>query len=134
MGSKSDAFEIDVLKAATGQATTILTTTPLATVNLRLYTTAPSDSTGGAEVVGGGYAPVNTVGKWGVPTAGNPTQVSNNAVVTFPAATADWGTIVACSIGTGGNQMYWGALTTPKAVNNGDVPSFAVGQLIITED
>jgi len=134
MGSKSDAFEVDVLKAATGQATTILTTTPIAQVNLRLYTTAPTDSAAGVEVSGGGYAPQDTKGKWGVPTAGNPAQVANNAVVTFPTATADWGQVVACSIGTGGVQMYWGMLNTAKTVLTGDVPSFAIGQLVITED
>jgi hypothetical protein len=134
MGSKSDAFEVDILKAATGQATTVLTTTPIAQVNLRLFTTAPTDSSPGTEVAGGGYVMQDTKGKWGAPTAGNPTQVVNNAVITFPQATADWGNIVACAISTGGTQLYWGNLTTPKNVLNGDIPSFAVGQLIITED
>jgi hypothetical protein len=28
----------------------------------------------------------------------------------------------------------WGTLTTPKPVLNGDTPSFAAGQLVLTED
>jgi hypothetical protein len=131
-GSKSDAWEVDVLKMATGQATTVLTTTPLASVPVKLYTVAPTDATSGTEVAGGSYAAVDSKAKWAVPAAGS---VSNNAIITFPTATADWGTIVAFSTNTpGGTQMMWGTLTTPKPVLNGDTPSFAVGQLVLTED
>jgi hypothetical protein len=52
MGSKSDAYEVDVLKATTGQATTILTTTPLANIYCGLFTVTPADSGGGTEAVG----------------------------------------------------------------------------------
>jgi hypothetical protein len=134
-GSKSDAYEADLLKAATGQATTMLTTTALATVPCNLYTTAPTESTAGTLVSGGSYAAVDSKGKWGTPTGTSPTQVANNAVITFPTATADWGTIVGFSISAGaGGETYYGTLTTSKAVLNGDTPSFAVGALVITED
>src|SRR5215213_2680357 len=88
MGSKSDALEADILKAVTGQATTLLTTTPLTNVYMSLFTVTPSDSAAGTEVTGGSYARVQTVGKWGAPSG--TTQVANNAVITFPTATADW--------------------------------------------
>ena len=88
MGSKSDVYEIDVLKATTGQATTILTTTPLAAVWIALFTADPTDSTGGTEVTGGAYARVDSKGKWAVPAAGS---VANNAVITFPTASAPTG-------------------------------------------
>jgi hypothetical protein len=131
-GSKSDAWEIDVLKMATGQATTLVTTTALATVPVKLFTVAPTDSTTGTEVTGGSYVPVDSKGKWGTPAAGS---VSNNAVITFAQATADWGTIVAFATTVpGGTQLMWGTLTTPKPVLNGDTPSFAAGQLVLTED
>jgi hypothetical protein len=137
-GSKSDVYEVDVLKATTGQATTILNTTALANVYVALYTVAPSDSAAGTEVTGGSYARVDSKGKWAVPAAGS---VSNNAVITFPTATADWaagGTqIVAFALMTalsGGSMLMWGTLTTAKNVLSGDTPSFAVGQLTLTED
>jgi hypothetical protein len=133
-GSKSDVYEIDILKATTGQATTILTTTPLTGVWLALFTAAPSDSTAGTEVTGGSYARHDSKTKWAVPSAGS---VSNNAVCTFPTASADWGTIVAFAImsaSTGGSMLMWGTLTANKVVNNGDTASFAASSLTLTED
>jgi hypothetical protein len=134
MGSKSDVYEIDVLKATTGQATTILNTTALPNVYIALYTTAPTDAGPGTEVTGGSYARVDSKGKWATPASGS---VSNNAVITFPTATADWLTIVGFAIMsalTGGNMLMWGTLTANKAVNNGDTASFASGALTLTED
>lgn len=133
MGSKSDVYEVDILKATTGQATSILTTTPI-TPYVALYTVAPTDSSGGTECSGGSYARVAANGKFGTPSAGS---VANNAVITFPTATASWGTVVAFAILTassGGSMLMWGALGTSKAVGTGDTPSFAVGQLTLTED
>jgi hypothetical protein len=134
MGSKSDVYEIDVLKATTGQATSILSTTPLANVYLALFTAAPTDSTAGTEVTGGSYARIDSKGKWATPAAGS---VSNNAVCTYPTATADWGSVVGFAVMTaitGGSQLMWGTLTAPKTVSNGDTASFASGALTLTED
>lgn len=134
MGSKSDVYEIDVLKATTGQATTLLSTTPLANVYLALFTTAPTDSSAGTEVTGGSYARIDSKGKWAVPAAGS---VSTNAVCTFPTATVDWGTITSFAVMTavtGGSQLMWGTLTANKPVNAGDTASFASGALTLTED
>lgn len=133
MGSKSDVYEVDVLKATTGQATTILTTTPI-TPWIALFTTAPTDSTGGTEVTGGSYARVSSAGKWATPSAGS---VATNAAVTFPTASASWGTVTSFAVMTassGGSILMWGTLTTSKAVNNGDTASFASGALTLTED
>lgn len=134
MGSKSDAYEIDVLKATTGQATTILTTTPFATVYVGLFSVSPTDAAGGTELVGGAYARVDSKGKWGTPAAGS---VSNNAVITYPTATADWSSAVAFGLftaATGGTPYEWGALTVAKTVLNGDTASFGAGTLVLTED
>lgn len=43
-GSFTDALEVDILKAVTGQATSILATTPLTNVFVGLTTTLPTDS------------------------------------------------------------------------------------------
>lgn len=134
MGSKSDAFEIDILKAVTAQTTTILTTTALANVYVALYTVNPTDSTAGTEVSGGSYARVQSKTKWAVPSAGS---VSTNADLVWPTATADWGTITGFAIMdslTGGNMMYWGALNASKVVSSGDTFSILSGNLSISED
>jgi hypothetical protein len=132
-GSKSDVYEVDVLKATTGQATTILTTTPL-TAYIALFTVAPSDSSGGTEVTGGSYARVSSAGKWATPSAGS---VATNAAITFATASAGWGTVVAFAVmsaSSGGSVLMWGDLTVSKAVNNGDTASFASGAITLTED
>jgi len=140
-GSKSDAYEVDLLKAVTGQATTLITTTPLAAVWVALFTVAPTDSTGGTEVpAANGYARVDSKGKWAVPTSGAPGSVATNAIVTYAQASADWAAganVVAFAImtaSTAGSMLMWGTLTASKPVLNGDTPSFASGALILTED
>lgn len=137
MGSFSDVFEVDVLKALVGQATTILTTTPLTNVYCALYTTNPTDSTNGTEVTGGSYARIEVSAKFGTaPSAGS---VSNDAAVNFATATADWGTVTGFALrtessGTAGSLLAWGALSANKVVSNGDTASFAIGALTITLD
>jgi hypothetical protein len=133
VGSKSDTYEIDVLKATTGQTTTVLTTTPI-TPWIALFTTTPTDSTAGTEVTGGSYARVTSATKWATPSAGS---VATNAVITFPTASADWGTVTGFGVMTAssaGTLLMWGALTASKTVSNGDTASFASGALILTED
>jgi hypothetical protein len=136
MGSKSDAYEVEILKMTTYQNSTLpaAVTAPGTGPWIALFTTAPTDSSAGVEVSVGAYARVDSKGKWAVPAAGS---VANNAVITFPTASADWGTITAfavCTAVTAGTQLMWGTLTANKAVNNGDTASFAAGALTLTED
>lgn len=67
---------------------------------------------------------------------GSSGTVSNNNAITFGAPSASWGTINNFCIHdavTGGNELFYAPLTTPKTVNNGDAaPSFAAGALQIT--
>lgn len=104
---------------------------------MALYTAAPTDAGGGTEVTGGSYARVavtNNSTNWPAAAAG---AKSNGTVITFPTATADWGTIVAFAIldaSSGGNFLYWATLTTNRDILTGDVGSFAVGTLVVTED
>ena len=97
-----------------------------------LHTSDPLD-TGGSEVSGGSYA---RQGPTAFANAGNnPTVSSNSAIVTFPVATANWGTISHFSIWdavTAGNYLGSGAVTTPKAVTSGDTARFAANALTIT--
>lgn len=113
-----------------------------ATWYVALYTTCPTDSTSGTEVSGGSYARVAvTAGltQWaGTQSAGSTAAssgtggtTSNNATITFPAPTANWGTVTCWGIldaSSAGNLWIYSALTVSKTINNGDAaPSFAAG-------
>lgn len=113
-----------------------------------LYTTCPTDSTAGTEVTGGSYARVAvTAGLTqfaGTQAAASTTAstgtsgtTSNNAVVTFATPTAGWGTVNCWGLVdalTAGNIWIYSALTIPKTINNGDLPSFAAGATTIQID
>ena len=100
---------------------------------IALFTTAPDASTGGGgtEVTGGAYVRVAVTFS---PAAAGST--ANTAAVTFPVATASWGTVEAvaiCDALTSGNQLYFGDLGTEKLVDIGDQLNFAVGAITVTE-
>lgn len=145
MPSYTDAFEnklIDFLFR--GQALGLANATAAAGSGpsswyFGLLTAAPSDSAPGTEVSGGSYARVSVasaLANWaGTQAAGSTTAstgtggtTSNNGVVTFPAPTANWGSITHMALFdslTGGMMCIYAALNTPKTVNSGDpAPSF----------
>lgn len=111
-----------------------------------LFTAAPSDAAGGTEVTGGSYArvdlpPLNanwkgTHGNTTGASSGTGGVTSNASAITFPAPTADWGTVTHMGIfdaTTAGNLLVWVALTASRTIlNNDPAPSFAVDQLAIT--
>jgi hypothetical protein len=120
-----------------------------ATLYVALYTTTPTDSTAGTEVTGGSYARVavtSALANWaGTQSAGSTTAstgtggtTSNNGAITFPAPTANWGSVTGFGIldaSTAGNLLIYAALTTPKTINSGDAaPSFAAGSLTFQDD
>lgn len=113
-----------------------------ATGYVALFTVCPTDSTAGTEVSGGSYARVaitSGLTQWaGTQSAGSTTAssgtsgtTSNNGTITFPAPTANWGTVVCWGIldaASAGNLWIYSALTVSKTINNGDAaPSFAAG-------
>ena len=60
---------------------------------------------------------------------------ANSATVTFDAATANWGTVTHVAVmdaATGGNVLFWGAVTTAKLIEIGDVFQVTTGNLSIT--
>ncbi len=62
---------------------------------LGLFTVAGfDDGTGFTEVSGGSYARVNTSGLWNAAGGSAPSTKSNSSAITFPAATASWGTVL----------------------------------------
>lgn len=100
----------------------------------------------GVEVTGGSYARVaynpSSSSNWtatqgGVSGAssGSTGLTSNNTTITFPTATASWGTIVGMAIfdaATNGNMLFFGALSASKVVGSGDVFDFNANQLSVT--
>lgn len=127
MSSKSDYLENAVINAVLNN-TSLAVTTPY----VALYTAAPSDSGGGTEVTGGSYARVSA--SFSAASGG---ATSNDAAVTFPSPTANWGTVTHFGIldaSTSGNLLYWGALGTSRNILNGDnAPAFAAGALVVSE-
>ena len=108
------------------------------TLYVALFTAAPNDAGGGTEVSGGSYARVAAGpldATWAAPAAGDGVT-SNVGDITFPAPTANWGSVTHFGIFdaiTAGNLLIHGALTAAKTVNNGDpAPKFTAGDLQIT--
>jgi hypothetical protein len=135
-GSLTAVAKLEFLKIATGQATSIITTTPY-TPFLAFYTTAPTDSTTGVEVAigSGGYARKDTTGLWGTPVAG---QVANSAAITLAAFTgsvAGGAPFVAFGLWTaltGGTLMIYGTLTdATKTFGASDTAAFPIGSLTL---
>lgn len=120
-----------------------------ATVYVGLLTSSPADSGGGTEVSGGSYARVavtSSLANWAgtqaaastTASSGTSGTTSNNATITFPTPSANWGSITYIGIydaSTSGNLLFWAPLTVAKTVNNGDpAPSFAAAGLSIQLD
>lgn len=95
-----------ILNLVTGRAA--MFSTPTAYV--ALFTAMGNDAgTGFTEVSGGGYARVATAsGTWNASSGSAPSTISNASAITFPEASADWGTIVGFGLydaSTGGNLL-----------------------------
>lgn len=98
-----------------------------------LFTAAPSDTGGGTEVSGSGYARVAT---GTISGSGTATTFTNAAAIEFAAASGgNWGTIGWAAIfdaSTSGNMIAWAPLTTAKAINDGDIFRIPASNLSIT--
>jgi len=118
-----------------------------ATYYVALYTTACSDSAPGTEVAVGSYARASigrslsawtgTQGTAGSTSSGTNGTVGNAASVTFPAATADWGTVTYWGIfdaATGGNAIICAPMTSARSITNGSTASFGAGALTVQID
>jgi len=124
--------------------------TPPATLYFALLTTSTDDDGSPlVEVSGGSYARVGVAASLtnfaGTQSAGSTTAstgntgtTSNNGAITYPAPTANWGSITDLAVydaPTGGNMLFYTALTVPKTVNNGDAaPTFAAGAFTYQDD
>jgi hypothetical protein len=126
-GSFTDYLEDKILKHV---FTNTAYTSPT-TVYVGLFTVAPSDTGGGTEVSGSGYARKSAA----FTVSGTGTLATNSSAIEFDAATGSWGTIVAIAVFdalTTGNMLAFADLTTSKAISSGDVLRIPTGDLDIT--
>lgn len=99
----------------------VLSYTMPSTVYLALFTSDPTDTgVAGTEVSGNAYArqPI----AFSATTSGTG-ATSNSADVLFPSATGSWGTVTHIGLMdavTAGNMLWYGQLTTSKAVGTSD--------------
>jgi len=97
-----------------------------------LYTAAPSDSGGGTEVSGNGYAREAVTFAAATSPGGT---TSNSGAVSFTASGGDWGSITHIGIHdalSGGNLLWHGAMTASKTVADGDTLEFSIGNIDLT--
>lgn len=118
-------------------------------VYVGLFTAAPSAAGGGTELSSNGYTRVKTaasptqgLGDW-TATQGGSAAVSsgtsgtttNANAVNFGSPTASWGTVTHFGLfdaSSGGNLLFFGALSIAKTINQADVVSFPAGSLSVT--
>jgi len=102
------------------------------TVYVGLYTSNPDEGNTGTEISGGGYArQVLSV------TTASAGIVTSSADVTFPQATANWGTISHIALLdaiTSGNMLMYTALTTSKVIETDDILKINSGSLTVSLD
>lgn len=135
MSAASDYLENELLdhSLATGSFTAP------AGVYVGLFTSA--DSTGATaanleagtltnEVSGNGYSRQSAT--FGAASGGS---ASNSGNITFTASGGNWGTITHVAVhdaSTAGNVLFYGALTTPKTIEDGDSFQIATSNLTIS--
>lgn len=127
----SDSLAQEILNAVLGNAAL----TPSANLYFGLVTSAPSaNGSGYTEVAGGSYARVNkTNNQTNFPAVTGISRTGSNGTdITFPTASAAWGSVVGVCVfyaSTGGNARLYAPLTEPRSVLINDVVSFTSGQL-----
>lgn len=137
-GSKSAYLEAALLDLVLGG----IPYNPPGTVYVALSTGAfDAGASGGdlSEVAGGGYTRqglVNSGASWPAAAGGNPATKANGTTVTFPTATANWGTVLSVYLldaANGGNVLYGADLAASVVVNSGSGFSIPVGQFVLSE-
>lgn len=127
MAEMSDYLEVALLNAT-------LNGTAFTAVNdpyVSLHTADPTDAGTGAEVSGGSYA--RTAASFAT-ASGTSGLVATDADVTFPTATASWGTVGWIGLwdaASGGNMLYHTALDASKTIDSGDIFKITTGNLTV---
>ena len=94
---------------------------------------ADPGNAGSSELTGGAYARQGPTSFTN--SGGNPTTGANTSIITYPVATAAFGSVPYFGIwdaASGGNFKGSGALTPPATINIGDQARFLAGALTVT--
>jgi hypothetical protein len=133
MAGLGNAYKDNVLDAVFGSHSAPYT--PPANYWVELYTATPTSAGGGTKVTGGAYARVEVANDvTHFPAASGGSQ-PNGVAITFPTATADWGTVVAFAYHdspTADSVVSFGPIGSPVDIPGGTTPQFAIGALIAT--
>jgi hypothetical protein len=109
-----------------------------ATVYAALFTTAPGETGGGTEVTGGSYARVavtNNATNFPAATTVSGTGTKTNGTdITFPTASADWGTVrgVALMTASSGGSAIAYCTITATPIYSGATPKIKATKLKFT--
>ncbi len=133
-GTFSDFTELELLDHILGVGSYTMPT-----VYMALCTADPTDSGTGASMSevtnANAYARVAVAADFATPAAAG--SIANDGQIDFVEATGSWGTVSHFALvdsGThgAGNMLAHGDLTVSKAIDNGDTPSFAIGDIVVT--
>jgi hypothetical protein len=130
-GNISNYLENKLLEHSLGKTSYTMPTT----VYAALFTVAPTETGGGTEATGSGYARRPTT--WASASLGT---IVTGADLRFPSsgtAGASWGTIVAIGLmdaSTSGNLLWYGPVSASVTVNTGDFFLITAGDLAISLD
>lgn len=97
-----------------------------------LHTGDPTDAGSATEVSGGSY--IRQAASFAT-ASGTTGSTATDADVTFPAATAGWGTITHIALWdavSSGNMLYYTPLDASKTIDTGDIFSITSGNLTVT--
>lgn len=127
MAEMSDYLEVALLNATLNGVAFTAVNNPY----VSLHTADPTDAGTGTEVSGGSYA--RTTASFALAT-GTSGLVATDADVTFPTATATWGTVGWIGLwdaASGGNMLYHTALDASKTIDSGDIFKITTGNLTV---
>lgn len=135
--SNSTSLANAILNYCVGR-TSFLATTP--TRYIRAWTVLPAaDGSGGTEVTGGSYSSIvvnsgNLSTRFNTDAAAG--SIANTGILSFPTATASWGTVAGVTIdatGSGTTFLRIVRFGTAVAVASGQTLSIPVGNLVLTQ-
>ena len=109
--------------------------TPPSSLWVALYETDPEPANTGVEVSGDGYARVKIAAMTFAGLVGGKMTASNSSIIEFPKATGAWSAAAYWAVldaQTGGNLICKEALATARTFQEGDIPRFEPGDIVIT--
>ena len=129
----SDSYETKILTQLFDFNVPALSIRPSA-LYLTAYTSgnAPTDSTFGTDISGGGFA------RQAITMSVTNNVASNTTQIVFPTASSTWGLVTHVGIvddltaSNPSNLIAYSALATQKQINANDVLTFLAGQLTLT--